>query len=949
MTKRVPKIVEPTPVGSVARLQEAASVHKKPFVTTKLRPPSNKAKLIDRPRLMEILKHSLAYKLILIHGPAGFGKTTLAAQWHDRLAAENTMVAWLAVDSTDNDLERFLGYIIEAIRHVEPNIGSGLAEVLEANPGNASEYVLGALINEFELYDGEFVLFLDDFHLIHEPKIHESLEFLLLHIPSNLHVIVTSRSLSGMPLARLKVQNELLEINATDLRFDYEESSAFLSDAKALELNTDDLMGLWRTTEGWVAALQLASISLRRSDDRERLLQWASGITSDIGGYLVENVLTSLPEDLIEFMVKTSILGRLSEGLCNALTAREDSSNFLNILENQELFLLPIDVEREWFRYHHLFAKFLQRRLEKDYAKIIPALHRAASEWFSSHGQTDEALTHALVAGDVQRAVDLVEKDAMSLVQNSYMGSILNLVSRLPEYALCDRPGLQTAISWAHCLTHHPQEAREALTNVERVAAKEPAHIQRLLIGEANVIRACVGVYGDQIAGAEALVRPCLDDPSDYPPWVVGVAANILTYVHIHTFQLQKVAPMQTWVRKYQDRAQGLFSSVYGRCFTGIAAYWAGDLTVAEKHFQDALKLAHDSAGIQSPAARLAGSLLGQLKYEKNELEEAEQLLQESRALGFEGGVVDFYLATFIAASRLMIQKGNFAEASAILHEGETTAKLLGLDRLAMAVLSEQVRHYIMIGDTRAAARMLAAIPNDFAASILPTKGKEAQIADFLEVAKARIFCEEGCPEQAIAILRRQSQRSRDSGRKYQEIANNILLAIALNLAGESGEAEEILAHAVTEGVRRGIIRTFLDEGPRLIAMLEVMRERARRHQISLGTLPEFSESANLLITTSRHPDHGLSPLVATRLNPSDPNDIANRKLAFDDSLKSREMDILRLLDQGRANKEIARVLNISVDTVKWYLKSIFSKLCVTSRGQAIAEARRLRLLDEWQ
>ncbi len=927
-------------------MQGAAPIRQKPFVTTKLRPPSNKAKLVDRPRLMESLKHPLAHKLILIHGPAGFGKTTLAGQWHDRLAAESIMVAWLAVDSTDNDLERFLGYIIEAIRYVEPNIGSGLAEVLEANPGNAAEYVLGALINEFELYDGEFVLFLDDFHLIHEPKIHESLEFLLLRIPSNFHVVVTSRSLSSMPLARLRVQNELLEINATDLRFDYEESSAFLSDAKALELNADDLMTLWRSTEGWVAALQLASISLRRSGDRERLLQWASGATSDIGEYLAENVLTSLPKDLIEFMLKTSILGRLSGGLCNAVTAREDSANFLNVLENQELFLLPLDEERQWFRYHHLFAKFLQRRLERDHAKIIPSLHLAASEWFSSHGQTAEALTHALAAGDVERAVDLVEKDSMSLVQNSYMGSILNLVSRLPESALCNRPGLQTAISWAYCLTHHPQEAREALANVERVALKEPPHIQRLLIGEANVIRACISVYGDQIADVDALVRPCLDDPSDYPPWVVGVAANILTYVHIHTYQLQKVAPMQTWARKYQDRAQGLFSSVYGRCFTGIAAYWTGDLTVAEKHFQDALNLAHHSAGIQSPAARLAGSLLGQLKYEKNELEEAEQLLQESRVLGFEGGVVDFYLATFITTSRLMIQKGNFAEANAILHEGQTTAKQLGLDRLAMAVVSEQVRLYVLIGDTRAAARMLADIPNDIASSILPTQGKEAQIVDFLEVAKARLFCEEGCPEQAIAILRRQSQRARDSGRKHQEIANNALLAIALNLAGESGEAEEILAHAVTEGVRRGIIRTFLDKGPRLIAMLEVMREKARRHQISLGTLPEFSESANLLITTSRHPDHGLSPLVATRLNPSGSEDIANHRPAFDDSLKGREIDILRLLDQGRANKEIARVLNISVDTVKWYLKSIFGKLCVTSRGQAIAEARRLRLLD---
>ncbi|HXG29139.1 MAG TPA: LuxR C-terminal-related transcriptional regulator [Nevskiales bacterium] len=947
MTKSVPKQLRPVPATDNPPTQSATPVRQKLFVTTKLRPPTNKANLIERPRLMEILGHTLSRKLALIHAPAGFGKTTLAAQWHDRLHATGITVAWLAIDAADNDLERFLAYVVEAIRAAEPDIGAGLTEVIESNPGNAAEFVLGDLINEFELYDKEFVLFLDDWHLIHEPKIHQALELFLSRVPPNFHLVVTSRSRAGIPLARLRVQNELVEINAADLRFDYTESSTFLSDAKALQLGAEDLEVLWRSTEGWVAALQLASISLRSAGDRDRILRWVAGTPHDIGEYLAENVLDSLPKDLVDFMLKTSILGRLSGELCRAVTGEAASAQFLDALERQELFLLPLDEERQWFRYHHLFARFLQRRLEREHPGLMPKLHLAASDWFAAHGQTAEALAHALAADEVERAIALVEKDAMALMQNSYMSTLLGLVAQLPQARLFDRPILQTAVAWAHCLTHHPHESEEALAHVIRVASTQPPQTQKLLLGEANVIRACNGVYADRIDDVETMVRPCLNESAIYSPWVVGVAANILTYRHIHTYQFDKVAPLQTWARDYQDRAQGLFSGVYGRCFSGIAACWAGDLALGKKHFLDALVLARDTAGRQSHAARLAGALLGQLKYEANELEETEQLLQESRILGFEGGVVDFYLATFISTCRLMVQKGDYAEASAILQEGEDTARHLRLDRLAMAVAGERVRLSLLVGDIRGAERTLADFDGRFAGAEPPVAGIAAQIWDYREMARARLLCEQGYPEQAVTILRTQSRRAQDSGRKYHEVAINVLLAIALDVAGQGADAEETLARTVADAVPRGIIRTFLDEGPRVVVILERLREKARRHQAAAGGLPEFGASANLLVTTSRHPDRGLPLLVASRAPATSTEYGARTRAPFDDSLKRREIDIIRFLDQGRSNKEIARALGISVDTVKWYLKAIFCKLGVARRGQAIAEARRLRLLDE--
>lgn len=913
----------------------------KSIVWTKLRPPSNRAKLIERPFLIEMLQHTMERSLALLHAPAGFGKTTLAAQWYQALREHSVTTAWLSIDASDNDLQRFLVYLVEAIRAAEPEIGSGLIHVIEANPGNAAEWVIRDLINEFQVYDRDIVLFIDDWHLIHNAEIHEVLGLLLARTPPNFHLAIASRSREGIPVTKLRVRNELVELHAADLRFDFRESTSFLAEAKELELDEEDIRKLWRSTEGWVAALQLASISLRRSRDPESILHWVSGTPNDVGEYLAENVLQTLPNDLVGFMMKTSILDRLSADLCRAVTGEAASASFLDVLERQELFLLPLDEERQWFRYHHLFARFLRRRLEREMPEDVPALHLAASKWLSENKQTSEALDHALAAGATEQAVDLVEADAMSLVQSSFMGSLLGLVSRLPRAQTFRRGTLQMAIAWANCLTHHPAEAEEALARVEDIARGSDAQTAALLLGEANVVRACVAVYADRIDGVDAMVADCLAHSADFPPWVVGVAANILTYAHIHTYQFDKVAPLQAWARSFQDSAQGLFSGMYGRCFSGIAATCVGDLATGRKCFQDALVLARNTAGKQSHAARLAGALLGQVLYESNELEEAEQLLEESRILGFEGGVVDFYNATYVSIARLMALKGEHAKALEILGEGAQTARHLKLPRFAMTVAAEEIRLHLLLGDIAAAQRILA----DVAARCPvcePGVGIDAQIWDSIQIAKARILIEQDQAQQAAEILERQASHARASGRLHHELRASVLLALACDLAGRETEAENLLLRVVNDCVPKGFVRSFLDEGPRVIALLERVRERARRGAgSSVGV--EFSLSGNTLISTFRRTDRSA---VAVPVHAADEQRAAARLAPADDLLKNREIEILRYLDQGRANKEIARALGISVDTVKWYLKAIFAKLGVTRRGQAIAEARRLKLMD---
>lgn len=919
-----------------SRTPSATTVpRQKPLVTTRFRPPTPRGTLIQRPHLLQTLRETLSRKLALVYGPAGFGKTTLVTQWYAELRSAGTSAAWLQIDASDNDLNRFLLYLVEAMRSAEPDMGEGLRDLIEANPDSASEFVIDTLVNDLSVHDDDFVLFLDDWHLVRDAQVHEALQLLLARSPANLHVVVTSRTRTGVPLARLRVQNELVEIDASRLRFDYEESCTYLTDVKALDLPPEDLMALWRSTEGWAAALQLASLSLRDSGGHERILQWTSGASNDISEYLAENVVDNLPPDQVRFMLETSILERLSGDLCAAVTGAEDSHARLESLERQEMFLLPLDEERQWFRYHHLFARFLQRRLQKQSPDRIKPLHLAASAWYAAHGYTADAVQHALIAENTERAVELIERDAMSLVEHSHMSTLLNLVKQLPRTALFDRPRLQMAIAWAACLTHRYQEAIEALWHVERLAQSEPAGKRQLLLDEAKVARACNNLYADQMEGVEKLVQPCLSKADRFSPWAVAVAANVQAYCHLRAGEFDKVAPLMLWARTYNDRSEGIFAAVYGRCFMGLAARSSARLSEARDLFADAVELAARTAGRHSHAARLAGALLGQLLYEQNDLARAERLVSESRVLGFEGGAVDFYIATYLSSSRLLSHKGKTEEALAILQEGEDTARALSLHRLGVAVACERVRVRLEAGDVRGAEQVLGEIDARQGGKGTALQPHDEVLA-MVAMAKARLLCARGTAGLAIGLLNEQLDSARHSGRRLLELHLRIQLAVALELDGQANEAEDALLAVVNEAVPLGMVRSFLDEGAPLVAILERARDRARRRSgetvIDAGSGP-FNAIAQRLLAAARHPDHGMR-------GPAGPGTRVSE-------LTARETEVLKLLEQGRSNKEIARALSISVDTVKWFLKNIFTKLGVSTRAQAVSESRRQDLFRD--
>ena len=382
-----------------------------PTPTTKYRPPVPTRSLVARNRLFDVLRAGGRRRLVLIHAPSGFGKSTLAAQWREELARDGVAVGWLTIDDDDNNVVWFLAHLLELIRRVRPALAASLGQVLDEHGDDAARYVLTALIDEIHEKDDRMALVIDDWQRVSDTATTAALGFLLEHGCHHLQIIVTSWSRAGLPVSKLRIRDELVEIDSDSLRFDVDEARSLLNDVDGLQLSESDVEALTTSTEGWVAALQLAALCLRGGGDTTSLLSRLSGATEMIGEFLAENVLDTLEPELTEFLLATSITERTCGGLASALAEVPRGQAMLEEIERRGLFLQRIDEDPNWFRYHHMFAEFLRRRLERDQPDRVEQLHRAASEWFAEHGHLNEAVDHALASGDATRAVDLVEQD----------------------------------------------------------------------------------------------------------------------------------------------------------------------------------------------------------------------------------------------------------------------------------------------------------------------------------------------------------------------------------------------------------------------------------------------------------------------------------------------------------------------------------------------------------
>nr|WP_271209113.1 serine/threonine-protein kinase [Rhodococcus wratislaviensis] len=664
-----------------------------PSASTKFRPPVTTGAAVARTHLLERLRRSGRPRLVLIHAPAGFGKSTLATQRLEVLRGEGVATAWLTIDNDDNTLIWFLTHLIESIAVAQPGLRRELVRELEVHGVGRERYVLTSLIDKLHSTDQHVALVIDDWHRVSNDDTRAALAFLLEHGCHHMHLIVTSRTRLGLPLSRLSVRNELIEIDSAALRFDVRESTQLLVDRSGLALGEPDIVELEQSTDGWAAALQLVSLALRDHPHPRELIDHLSGGNRAIGEYLAENVLGSLNRRTLDFVLTTSITEKTCGSLARALTGGQEGQAALEDVEARDLFLRRLDDEGDWFRYHHLFAEFLQRRLAREDPDRVVELHRKAGGWFAGRGLRSQAVDHYLRAGDEHDAAALVENAAVDLLEQSQMGTLLGLAAKLPAQITTDRARLQIALAWAHALLHHPRDAEHCLSVAEAALAGggEDSAAADMRV-EAAFIHATIAVFDDEIDGLDEAVEGCIARASTLRPWLLCGAADAASFRAIYRFDFDDARRWQTWALPFHRRSTGPFSVMYGYCMAGIAAREQLDLPAAEESFRHAMELAVEAEEGVGYGTRLTAALLGDLLYDQGHLTEADHLLDLSHALGSEGGTVDFMLATYGTGARLKRLLGQHDAAKERLDEGAQLAHQLRLHRLAARIANERIR-----------------------------------------------------------------------------------------------------------------------------------------------------------------------------------------------------------------------------------------------------------------
>ncbi|MBO0864887.1 MAG: protein kinase, partial [Mycobacterium sp.] len=500
--------------------------HYPPSAPTRFRPPTFTRPTVPRQRILDRLGSGPRPKLVLIHAPAGYGKSTLAAQWAQTLTRQGLKSAWLAIDSDDNNPVWFLAHLIEAIRRAMPDLADTLQQEFEGHLENTEQYVLNSLINSLHSDKQTLALVMEDWHRVDNTETTDAVAYLLENGCHHLHLIVTSRTRAGLPLSTMAVQGELVEIDSSHLKFDVAESKALLVDQCGLDLTAANVAELEDSTDGWAAALQLASLSLRDHPDPAALIENLSGRHKAIGEYLSSNVLDTLEPDLLDFLLSTCVTKQICSGLATTLTDNQHSQGVLEEIERRDLFLRRTDTEGSWFQYHHLFADYLLHRLERDAADRIPELHRRAAQWFIEHHMLSQAVDHLILAGDATQAVDAVEQVAPDLNEQSQMRTLIGLAAKLPAQHADARPRLQVDLAWANVVLHRLPAVEDALRLAEAGIDSLPADEAGDLRAEMDLIRAVIAAFQDRIdASATDAVQACVERADTLHPWILCRAA----------------------------------------------------------------------------------------------------------------------------------------------------------------------------------------------------------------------------------------------------------------------------------------------------------------------------------------------------------------------------------------------------------------------------------------
>ena len=898
------------------------------LIETKLRPPELRGCLIERPALERQLDLAGAAKLTILSAPAGFGKTTLLCQWIDRQQQRGISCGWLSLDAADNEIGRFIGYMVGALQRVDPALAGTVSALLRASPVLPVDSVLTQLVNDLGRRAQPLRLVLDDCHVLTSPEIGQFLDALLTYAPGKFHLVLATRGQIPLRVANMRVRGQMTRIDDMSLRFSLAETDVFLNTLRGLALPEEDVVTLQHRTEGWIAALQLAALSLEDRSDRAEFIRRFSGTDRDIADFLLHDVLARLSDSTINFLLKTSILGRISAPLAQAVTEQQDAAQLLADLERANLFLIPLDRDRIWYRYHQLFADLLVSLLIRRHPDGIAVLHRKAVRWLTENGFTSDAVHHALQAGDTAQAAALVESCCMPLIRQGHIARVREWLSSLPQAVIDRRPRLQLAQVWILFHVSQPMRAarilKAARDNIDAMAQDGGLSLAERQEFKAELFTLTAGVISaaDRSATAAHLARSWLEGFPEGQHFSKGTLNNILAFCLYSLGDLDGARLACQRGRASHERAQSVLGIVYSDLILGLAEQAGGNLKTSHRLFESAIRYARAELGSGSYAEAMVAIFEVELLYEWNDLDAASRLLQQHRHLVEECGLVVHEMACKLSLAKLAASQGRLDEALGVLEQAERQGLRDRYRRLFASALDERVRLLLQRGDIAAAKLVLRIHGIDEAWVSSPATRRPACEPE--HIALARLLVADGRPEAAFRILENLAGRLRHDGRLRRLAQVKALASIAAFQAGDALGALAAIADAIALSAPQNAIRGFLDEGPAFQHVLAFAQSR-------IPSWKAGSEAGDFV-----------RKLAGLRPTPPAPCEVNARRGA--PQFSSREADVVRLLSSGRSNRDVAHALALAPDTVKWHLKNIFGKLGVSNRTQAVLRLQELGL-----
>ena len=906
------------------------------LLLTKLNRPAAPFRRVSRPLLTRRLSAGLAVgrRLTLVSAPAGFGKTTCVTEWLDQL---RDPTAWLSLDPADDEPIQFFAYLIAALQQIAPRVGVEIEGILRAGQLPPAEIISASLVNDMIGLDGRSLLVLDDFQVLQDEVILQVLRTLVTNLPRSLHLVLITREEPSLPLARLRANNQMTEIRAKDLRFNGLETVAFLNETMGLSLEAGDIAALEERTEGWAAGLQLAGLSIRQQPDPSAFIAELSGSHRHILSYLTEEVLNQKPAEVQRFLLQTSILDKLTGDLCDTLTGGQGSRFLLEQLYNDNLFLIPLDDEQQWYRYHQLFADLLRDRQQAQDIEGTRGLHRRASSWYAQAGLSSEAIQHAIEGEDYERAIALIETHYMDRLLGWHAKTVKGWMLALPAELAAQSPKTNLAFAWMYLMSNDIGQAMLYIERLQRMFSG-PAFAEAgpALQAEWLALQAMLLNGQGQPDQALAVAEEALAVVPEEDAYVRSLIYSGLAAAYIQKNDGQRVEEAYRQLIQYGRLAGSLLPELMGTTGLGLFLMERGRLQEAFDLATQGLESVERS-GTMPP---ISGAIFGELAaiyYDRYQLEEAEAYLVRSAQVSRLSGYSDAEVFYYVVLSRLALIKGDLETAVAEINKALALIEIQAPTAVREEVIGQQVCIALAEGRPEAAEALLRA--RDFvfqpepAMPVLEVDQALTRPTAVLYISALRILLcrarQTGDSEimvQAARLADRLLAEARTSELVPTEIET---LLIRAQLYGESGDSQATqldLMTALDLGEPEGFVTVFLEAGRPVEALLEGLLGGEKIHSPFVQTiLDAFAEIS--------------APAISGEMDKTGANE------ALAEPLSERELEILSLIAEGYTNQEIAERLVITLHTVKKHSSNIYGKLGVRSRTQAVARARELQLL----